>query len=1187
LNLTINDTTFSNTNAQACYSYTWNGNTYNASGTYTYATVGAQGCDSIATLNLTINDTTFSSTNAQSCYSYTWNGNTYNASGTYTYATVGSQGCDSIATLNLTINDTTFSSTNAQSCYSYTWNGNTYNASGTYTFATIGSQGCDSIATLNLTINDTTFSNSVISACDSYLWNGNTYTTSGTYTYTTIGAQGCDSIATLDLTINTTLTADIVISTTTPNVCAGVNILFTTTLVNEGSNPQFDWQINGVSTGVATSTFASSVLQNSDVVSCILTSSETCASNPTDTSAGITVNITPIYTPSIVMNASSTIICQGSSVTFTAYDNNGGNVSIYEWYKNGILTFNLDSVYNVNNLVNGDVITCKITTTESCATQVSDTAVPVTIIVNQLASPAITITPTNATICIGNQVTFSSSVSNQGSNPAYQWLINGNAVSGQTGSNFTTSNLQNGDIVTCNLTSNATCVNPSNVVSNSVVMTVSNNTLPEVSIASAAGTVVCNGTSVMFIATPVIGTSPSYQWLLNGSPVAGATSNLFTPTTLNNNDSVRCLMTANSPCGIVSTVSSSMLVMNVLPNVVASISIATNTNNVCQGTEVTFNAIPGAGITNPLFQWRINGVNIPQAIDSEFRTKELNNNDVVSAILFSSYECLSSNNVASNNVIMSVNSNNFNLDFTSDTQAPAPGTSFAVTLSNTTTNTTNKSFTWYFGDGSSYDGLNPNTHLYPSDGLYTVALRARDTQTGCVDSISKTNYISCVGGPVVCGQTVSVSPSGNTINGCVGGSITMRCTTNAVNQTYQWNKNGIILGGETDDELITTSPGSYSVTVYSSGGCPVTSVAKQLTFNQAAPNAPIITSSGTLMGCVQDSITLTVSGSFANYLWNTGDTAQSIIVKQSGIYSAIGFNNDGCNRQADPIAVNNSFVEAPAICMVTVDSVTGENLLVWEKPITNLIDSFIIYKEVSPFVYKRIISQPYSALSEVIDTASNPSMHDDVYKLVAVDTCGNFTLPSVFHRTIHLQINPGIGTSRVLSWNNEAGFVAPGYIVMRGKPGQMVQIDTISSTQNSYIDNPDATTLANNDTCYRIDVLLPSGGCNSTKSMTVRVRSTSNNSSNRNLAISGVGINDAAINESIEFYPNPVESSLLVKNYNNQLISDIYVFSLIGAAVDLPIVKTTASSAQIDCSSLTQGIYVLQIGNTYRKFVKK
>ena len=72
------------------------------SGTDTYTTLNAAGCDSTATLNLTIRNSSTSTSTADECDSYTWNGTTYTMSGTYTYTTLNAAGCDSVATLNLT-----------------------------------------------------------------------------------------------------------------------------------------------------------------------------------------------------------------------------------------------------------------------------------------------------------------------------------------------------------------------------------------------------------------------------------------------------------------------------------------------------------------------------------------------------------------------------------------------------------------------------------------------------------------------------------------------------------------------------------------------------------------------------------------------------------------------------------------------------------------------------------------------------------------------------------------------------------------------------------------------------------------------------------------------------------------------------------------------------------------------------
>ncbi|MBF6640213.1 hypothetical protein IVB69_01845, partial [Flavobacterium sp. J49] len=73
------------------------------------------------TLNLTITPSTSNSTTASACDSYTWsvNGTTYTASGTYTSVV----GCHT-ETLNLTITPSTSNSTTASACDSYTWSVN-------------------------------------------------------------------------------------------------------------------------------------------------------------------------------------------------------------------------------------------------------------------------------------------------------------------------------------------------------------------------------------------------------------------------------------------------------------------------------------------------------------------------------------------------------------------------------------------------------------------------------------------------------------------------------------------------------------------------------------------------------------------------------------------------------------------------------------------------------------------------------------------------------------------------------------------------------------------------------------------------------------------------------------------------------------------------------------------------------
>ena len=205
LHLTINDTVFHQFEAQSCYSYDWNNTAYTQSGDYIQYFTAQNGCDSIVTLHLTINDTVFHQFEAQSCYSYDWNNTAYTQSGDYVQYFTAQNGCDSIVTLHLTINDTVFHQFDAQSCYSYEWNNTIYTQSGDYVQYFTAQNGCDSIVTLHLTINDTVFHQFDAQSCYSYEWNNTTYSLSGDYVQYFTAQNGCDSVVTLHLTISDTV----------------------------------------------------------------------------------------------------------------------------------------------------------------------------------------------------------------------------------------------------------------------------------------------------------------------------------------------------------------------------------------------------------------------------------------------------------------------------------------------------------------------------------------------------------------------------------------------------------------------------------------------------------------------------------------------------------------------------------------------------------------------------------------------------------------------------------------------------------------------------------------------------------------------------------------------------------------------------------------------------------------------
>ncbi|MFZ4465412.1 MAG: hypothetical protein ACOYN5_16310, partial [Bacteroidales bacterium] len=99
-----------------------------------------------------------------------------------------------------------------------------------------------------------------------------------------------------------------------------------------------------------------------------------------------------------------------------------------------------------------------------------------------------------------------------------------------------------------------------------------------------------------------------------------------------------------------------------------------------------------------------------------------------------------------------------------------------------------------------------------------------------------------------------------------------------------------------------------------------------------------------------------------------------------------------------------SYPETP-VCMVTVDSLTNYNVVVWEKPVTDLIADFLVYKETDQSdEYEVVDTVGYDEASMVTDFGSNPAMRPYRYKIGFVDDENRVFPAGDYHQTIHLTI---------------------------------------------------------------------------------------------------------------------------------------------------------------------------------------
>ncbi len=528
------------------------------------------------------------------------------------------------------------------------------------------------------------------------------------------------------------------------------------------------------------------------------------------------------------------------------------------------------------------------------------------------------------------------------------------------------------------------------------------------------------------------------------------------------------------------------------------------------------------------------------------------------------------------NTTITVNPASFGVAFTTNTQilyAPP----FAFQYNNTTPNISNYNFTWYFGDGTYVQSNNATVfHQYSQNGTYSITLVATSIATGCTETLYESNYLFCAGG-TSCTQTCSITPTGP-VSGCAGTPIVFTCNTVA-GGTYQWNYNGAIISGDSTTTCTATASGNYSATIILSG-CPVTSNVVTVTLNNP-PAVPVINSTGSLTYCGGGSETLTATAGATSYLWSNGATTQSTVVTTSGNYTVQVSNANGCTSQSQPYLVGASPLANPDICIVGVDSATGHNIIIWDKPTTTAINHYNVYSQGNVAnVFNLIGSVPYGSMSTFIDTASYPAQQAYMYELSTVDTCGAESALSSYHETIHLSINQGVGNTYNLSWNYYVGFTVPSYNIYRGtSPSNMTLIKTLASTLNSYTD----LTPPSGYVYYQIEAVNPNP-CNPT----ARVRYATNySSSSSNIATNNIvlGVNNYAINSvnDIKVYPNPVTDNLQIQTALQ--IKYIDVLDITGRVI------YTSTSKTINCSSFARGVYFITLttenGKAVKKFVKE
>lgn len=270
----------------------------------------------------------------------------------------------------------------------------------------------------------------------------------GVYTVTVTDDNGCEYVINNIIVQETPpdITPEVVVSIVPNPSCVGDPITVSAIPSPPGVNGNYEFFVNGASVQNGAQTTYAGTVNDGDVVSIIMTTTDPCHTTNTATSNNITVTVLQETTPTITITASETIICQGDQVVFTTQHNCQGDAT-FDFMVDGavVQSTNIDT-FVTSSLSNGSQVSVTMNCSDPCANPSTATS----------NTETITVTEVNADAGPGATISQGESYQLDGSgNGTFVWTpsqsLNSNTVEDPTASpNETTTyilTVTNGDCV--------------------------------------------------------------------------------------------------------------------------------------------------------------------------------------------------------------------------------------------------------------------------------------------------------------------------------------------------------------------------------------------------------------------------------------------------------------------------------------------------------------------------------------------------------------------------------------------------------------------------------------------------------------------------------------------------------------------------------------------------------------------
>jgi gliding motility-associated-like protein len=674
----------------------------------------------------------------------------------------------------------------------------------------------------------------------------------GTYSVTAKNAVGCIGSAT-SVTVNAQPATPVAptASVTQPTCLVATGTISISAPIGTGML----YSINGVTYQSSTS-FASVASGTYNVTAKNISG---CISIPLTT----LINAQPSTPSSPTITSSGSTVCNGTLVTLSSSAVNGN-----QWFENNVLIPGaVGQNYSTYSSGNYTVVT---TNSLGCSSLPSSSNV---VTVNSI--------PT-ATILEGARLAFNNCTNSSiiltaqtnSSGLTYQWLSNGNIISGASNSVFTVTQPGNYAIrVSFNGCSSTS--------SSSIVLSIP-------TLTSSGSTSICQGQNVTLTADNTGFINPSYQWQVD---TGSGYTNIMNATTQSYSASIGGSYRVVLVDGGITSISCPLsVVVNALP----SISISAPLTTICSWTSITINSSTSS--SNLTYQWYRNNIALQGETSSSLITT-LAGDYALKAI--NSNGCDTFSNVISLQVTSTPSS-----PIASVTQPTCSVAAGTISIS-----TPIGTGMLYSIDGNNYQASTMFSGL--TSGLYSVTVQGNN---GCISSASSVTVNAQPATPVAPTATITqptCSLATGTINISAPTGIGMLYSINGV--TYQ-----------SSTSFTSVASGTYSVTAKNVLGCISSASSVTVNAQPVAPAAPTV--SVTQPTCSLATGTISISaptgiGMLYSINGVTYQSSTSFTSVASGTYSVTAKNAVGCISSASSVTVNAQPV-APVAPTVSVTQPT-------------------------------------------------------------------------------------------------------------------------------------------------------------------------------------------------------------------------------------------------------------------------